>query len=72
MPIPEIRNGYRIRVNLPIFAHFCQAFVEQLLRGLRLTLNMDGVGLDVHAKLDQKCRPATLRLTNIWKKPKVP
>ena len=32
-----------------------QAFVEQMLQGHRLTLSMDGVGLDVHVKLDRNC-----------------
>lgn len=45
-----------------------QAFVEQLLRGLRLTLNMDGVGLDVHAKLDQKCTCLELTFSNVLKR----
>ena len=29
--------------------------MEQMLQGHRLTLSMDGVGLDVHVKLDRKC-----------------
>eukprot|EP00435_Cladocopium_sp_Y103_P019867 s1831_g4.t2 len=45
-----------------------QAFVEQLLGGLRLTLSMDGVGLDVHAKLNKKCTCLELTFSNVLKR----
>eukprot|EP00434_Breviolum_minutum_P001020 symbB.v1.2.000894.t1/scaffold27.1/size414596/2 len=45
-----------------------QAFVEQMLQGHRLTLSMDGVGLDVHVKLDRNCTSLELTFSTVLKR----
>mmetsp|Transcript_19045 Transcript_19045/g.35721 ORF Transcript_19045/g.35721 Transcript_19045/m.35721 type:complete len:254 (+) Transcript_19045:30-791(+) len=44
-----------------------QVFVEQLMSGVRVVLSLDGIGLDVDAKLDQSCEILTLVFNGVDK-----
>ena len=44
-----------------------QVFVEQMFSGVRLILSLDGIGLDVEAKLDQAWETLTLVFNGVEK-----